>query len=42
MRLPELTVTTMGSNRLREREIEDRTEFHLPADGCIIGAWCGT
>jgi hypothetical protein len=36
---PDFTVTTMDGDRLRGRVIEDRIEFHVPADGRITLAW---
>lgn len=38
-KLPDFTVTTMEGDRVRGRAIEDRIEFHVPANGRITVAW---
>ncbi|MBB5711490.1 hypothetical protein [Sphingomonas xinjiangensis] len=38
-KLPEFTVTTMAGDRVRGHAVEDRIEFHVPANGRVSIAW---
>jgi hypothetical protein len=38
-KLPDFTVTTMAGDRVRGRVVDDRIEYHVPANGHVSIAW---